>query len=264
MSPVQFRAVGRHRRPSSSRLPRLAATAAMSGTLVLSGATTASAHDTIASSGAAHPTLRYDSSGDAVRAVQKQLGVRTTGWFGPLTREAVKQFQRSKGLDAHGVVGHRTWHALEASSVGKAPAASQAQSRAAQNRARPARASRGESRATLAERVLAEAARHEGKPYRYGATGPDSFDCSGFTGYVFRQVGINLPRSSRDQRAAVRRISADEARPGDLLFSHDSSGRVYHVAIYAGDGRIWDSPRSGETVGERKIWSHSNSFGRVG
>ena len=111
---------------------------------------------------------------------------------------------------------------------------------------------------SLGERAVAFAAQHAGKPYRYGATGPSAFDCSGFTSYVFnRQLGRNLPRSSSQQRAALPRIPQSEKQVGDLLFF---SG---HVGIYAGDGMMWDAPSSGGHVSKRAIYSSSYSVGRV-
>ena len=259
MSPVQIRAAGRHRRPSSSRFPHLAATAAVSGALVMSATTAAQAHTTVRSSADQRPTLGYDDSGQAVVSVQRRLGVRATGWYGPMTRTAVAAFQRRQGLPATGVVEAATWRRLDARPAGHG-STSRTVRDAAPARQQP-RASRSGER-SLADAVLDAAARQEGKPYRYGATGPDAFDCSGYTSYVFRSVGVRLPRTSQDQRDALERISREDARPGDLLFSHDSSGRVYHVAIYAGDGMIWDSSRPGETVSKRAIWTSHISFGR--
>ncbi|HZG93368.1 MAG TPA: NlpC/P60 family protein [Mycobacteriales bacterium] len=111
--------------------------------------------------------------------------------------------------------------------------------------------------------ILTEAARHQGKPYQYGAIGPDRFDCSGYTMYVYRRVGKSLPRTSSMQRGATRRIARSERRPGDLIFFHNSSGSVYHVGIYAGSGEFWASPRTGLTVRRRAIWSSSVSYGRL-
>lgn len=120
-----------------------------------------------------------------------------------------------------------------------------------------------EAAAATAGDVLAEAAVHRGKAYVYGATGPSNFDCSGYTGWVFRQVGIELPRTSGAQRAALPHVPQSEKRPGDLIFTHDSGGRVYHVGIYAGDGMIWHSPRTGDVVKHSPIFSSSYTVGRT-
>jgi cell wall-associated NlpC family hydrolase len=110
--------------------------------------------------------------------------------------------------------------------------------------------------------VLRTAASLKGRPYRYGASGPSSFDCSGYTRYVFARNGISLPRTSSAQYRAARRISKAGAKPGDLVFFGTGS-RVYHVAIYAGNGRIWHSPRPGKTVRLVKIWTSRWSAGRI-
>jgi cell wall-associated NlpC family hydrolase len=101
----------------------------------------------------------------------------------------------------------------------------------------------------------------QGDPYRYGAAGPDAFDCSGLMQYAFRRAGFEgIPRTSSAQAGWVRRISRDAMRPGDLVFFH-SGGRVYHVGVYAGrlNGArtIIHSPNSGSRVHRAKIWTDS-------
>ena len=106
--------------------------------------------------------------------------------------------------------------------------------------------------------VLAIAAQYQGLPYKYGGTSPSTgFDCSGFTQWVFRQVGISLPRTAEEQRQAATPVSSPQ--PGDLVFF---GSPAYHVGIYAGNGMMWDSPRTGETVQKRSIWSGNVSYGR--
>jgi peptidoglycan endopeptidase LytE len=75
--------------------------------------------------------------------------------------------------------------------------------------------------------------------YVLGGTTPDGFDCSGFTYYVYQQLGILLPRTSEEQFGAGQAVTLDQAMPGDLLF-YDSlrKGRVSHVAMYMGNGMI--------------------------
>lgn len=109
--------------------------------------------------------------------------------------------------------------------------------------------------------VLRIAASKAGTPYSYGATGPNAFDCSGFTQWVFNRVGKNLPRTSSAQAGAVRRVSAGDARPGDLVF-FTGGGGVYHVGIYAGGGTLWHAPRTGEGVRRERIWTSSVFYGR--
>jgi cell wall-associated NlpC family hydrolase len=117
--------------------------------------------------------------------------------------------------------------------------------------------------AAPARNVVSIAASKAGAPYRYGATGPSAFDCSGFTRWVYAKAGRHLPRTSSAQAGAARHVSASDRRPGDLVFFHDGGG-VYHVAIYAGSDSVWHAPRPGETVHREHLWTNAVSYGRVG
>lgn len=112
-------------------------------------------------------------------------------------------------------------------------------------------------------RVLRVASAQTGDRYAYGAAGPNAFDCSGLTSYVYRvATGKRLPHSSSAQQGRTRRISAASARPGDLVFFHSGS-HVYHVAIYAGHHTIIHAPYPGQRVKRERIWTSAVTYGRV-
>jgi cell wall-associated NlpC family hydrolase len=110
--------------------------------------------------------------------------------------------------------------------------------------------------------VVSIALRYLGIAYRYGGTTPRGFDCSGFTQYVFRQIGVALPRTADQQLRAATRISRSAARAGDLVFFL-SGGYAYHVGIYLGNGKMVDSPRRGTTVTVRSVYSSNVAFARA-
>lgn len=99
--------------------------------------------------------------------------------------------------------------------------------------------------ARRAAKVRATAVGQVGDPYRWGATGPHAFDCSGLTGYAYRSIGVNLPRTSRGQAAATRPVSRSRMLPGDLIFY---GSPVHHVAMYIGRGRMVHARRAGRPV----------------
>ncbi|MGB8652343.1 MAG: NlpC/P60 family protein [Mycobacteriales bacterium] len=117
--------------------------------------------------------------------------------------------------------------------------------------------------ATYQSRVVTEAAHHHGQPYKWAAAGPTRFDCSGFTLYVFSRFGKHLPHNAARQYSSVRHIARRYMKPGDLIFMRNSSGRIYHVGIYAGGGRMWHAPHSGDVVRLARIYSNSYVVGRV-
>ena len=92
--------------------------------------------------------------------------------------------------------------------------------------------------------VISEAYKHLGKPYVWGAKGPNSFDCSGFTSYVYRTaLGIEIGGTTYDQINSGIEVSYSELQPGDLVFPHSG-----HVGIYIGGGQMIHAPHTGDVV----------------
>jgi cell wall-associated NlpC family hydrolase len=89
-----------------------------------------------------------------------------------------------------------------------------------------------------------------GSRYVYGATGPNTFDCSGLTQWAYRQAGINIGRTTGQQAAQGRYVSASQAQPGDLVVIGSS-----HVGIYVGGGQMIDAPKTGDVVKQRAPWT---------
>jgi cell wall-associated NlpC family hydrolase len=90
-----------------------------------------------------------------------------------------------------------------------------------------------------------------GKPYQWGAVGPATFDCSGLTGWAYRQAGLDLPRTSRQQWSAGPHPDLGALAPGDLLFWGSRPGdpqSIHHVAMYLGGGMMIAAPHTGANV----------------
>jgi cell wall-associated NlpC family hydrolase len=106
------------------------------------------------------------------------------------------------------------------------------------------------------QRVVTYAKRFLGVPYRFGAVGPRSFDCSGFTQYVFRHFHQRLPRTAQAQKAVGRRVRG-RLEAGDLLFwAHG-----HHVGIYVGRGDfISATVHRGIAIYPLRIWRQTQSF----
>ena len=114
----------------------------------------------------------------------------------------------------------------------------------------------GVSRTAL---LAIEAAQSQiGKPYMYGAAGPDSWDCSGLTQWAFAQAGVLIPRTAADQYAAIpNKIALGQIEPGDLLFwATDLSDptTIHHVAIYVGNGLMLAAPHTGTNVQVQPVY----------
>jgi len=96
--------------------------------------------------------------------------------------------------------------------------------------------------------AAAAAMSQRGKPYVWGAEGPNSYDCSGLTLWAYRQVGVSLPHSSRAQYGYGKSVAYGAWQPGDLLFYGSSPGSIHHVAMYVGDGMLVHASTSGTPV----------------
>jgi cell wall-associated NlpC family hydrolase len=124
----------------------------------------------------------------------------------------------------------------------------------------------GSQRGTAAQgdAAVAWAVQQVGKTYAYGASGPDSFDCSGLTMRAWEAAGVRINRTSRDQYRQVYKISYDSMRPGDLIFWGTNAadpGSIYHVAMYVGDGQMVEASRPGVPLRVTPIrWSSTMPY----
>ena len=199
-------------------------------------------------------SLRQGDRGEQVQWIQERLEDlgyevgEADGVFGEETRQAVIQFQLSRGLDADGVVGAGTFYAL-------------------QQRQAAIEVNRGLGR--RGAQIVQMAQQYMGTPYVWGGSRPGGFDCSGFIYYIYGQFGISLPRMSDGQFEMGRAISGDNLLPGDLVFFTTYEPGASHVGIYLGGGRfIHASSAAGEVtitplgksyyqeryLGARRVW----------
>lgn len=116
---------------------------------------------------------------------------------------------------------------------------------------------------SLAQVAINAALAQQGVPYKFAASSPGvAFDCSGLTHYAWGQAGVYLPRNSRAQAAALPRVSASDAQPGDLIFYYSP---ISHVGIYLGGGQLIHAPNTGSVVNVRSVnWSNVTAVGRPG
>jgi len=250
----------KHRRPNTiSRISRqplhLGVAAGVAGTVAVTG--------TLVASAAPVPTAASETNLASVNFAASDASQRTLEKKFAAERAAVARKLAAEKLAAEKLAAKKA----KAAAAKRAAARKAAALRAAE--ARKQAASRSNSIGRTDERmsrsaanVLSIAAAQQGDRYAYGGTGPDSFDCSGFTQYVFGKVGIWLPHSSGAQRSMARRVSSPQ--PGDLVFVHNGGGgSVSHVAIYAGSGYWYEASNPSTGVGKHRAWSSNVSYGRV-
>jgi peptidoglycan DL-endopeptidase CwlO len=112
-------------------------------------------------------------------------------------------------------------------------------------------ASEGDSLSTVVQTAISYAEQQLGKPYQFGATGPDEFDCSGLVMMAYRVAGIDIPRTSQQQWAAGPRISSSQVQPGDLVFFAGADGTPTapgHVGLVIGKGLMIEAYATGFPV----------------
>ncbi len=180
--------------------------------------------------------------------VQRALGVPADGLYGPVSRAAVRAFQKRRGLLVDGIVGPQTLGALGIRHEAKASKSGPSK--------QPAKPDKPDKPSSRGARAVAIAQRYLGTPYQWGGESPSTgFDCSGFVYYVFSRLGVSLPRVVSAQYRAGKPVPRSALRPGDIVF-FDGLG---HDGIYVGGGRFIHSPHTGDVV---KISSLRDSWYR--
>ena len=176
--------------------------------------------------------FRVGDQGEDIAELQDKLvglgyDVIADGAFGPAMAEAVKEFQKSCGIKADGLIGPATYKALLDKDMPEI--------------------TRGMS--YIAGTIVAAATNYIGVPYVFGGTSPYGFDCSGYVQYVFAKSGISLPRTADVQYEVGTPISTTDLVTGDLVFFSTYTYGASHVGIYVGDGRfIHASSSRGVTI----------------
>jgi cell wall-associated NlpC family hydrolase len=254
--------LSKHRRPTRiQRLGNLASNsplqlsiaAGVAGTLSVTGTVVASAADSTTVATQAHGV----KSSAIVPANPADLST-TTGAFA--LKDAVTAAQEQRQAD---IAKAKARAAAKREAARKAAAKAKAVKLAGSSRSFSS-VSRGVERmsASASHALQLAAAAASGAYYAHGGAGPNGFDCSGFTMYVFSQMGISLPHSSSAQRSMVANVSSPQ--PGDLVFVYNGGGgSVGHVAIYAGGGYWWEAANPSVGVGMHRAWTSNVSYGRI-
>lgn len=106
------------------------------------------------------------------------------------------------------------------------------------------------------DRIIANAYTHIGKPYIFGATGPNAFDCSGLTQYAYRAAGVNISRTTYTQVNEGTYVPRNQLQRGDLVFTEGTPSRPTHVGIYIGNNQMIHAARPGVGVVVESVYKY--------
>ncbi len=176
--------------------------------------------------------FRVGDQGEEIAEIQDQLvllgyDVMADGTFGAATVDAIKEFQKTQGIKADGLIGPATYSALLGKEMPDIT----------------------HSAGYLANSIISLSMNYIGVPYVFGGTSPYGFDCSGYVQYVFANAGISIPRTADVQYDFGTPISTTELVSGDLVFFSTYTYGASHVGIYLGDNKfIHASSSRGVTI----------------
>jgi len=222
------------------------------------------------SSDAQAKVIKLGDSGSEVRDVQKRLAelgymrsANATGYFGEITEDAVKAFQKRNKLSADGKIGQATLRQLNDSSAKKAPEANTPSTEKESSGGSSSSGSSGNSTTVIppsggssgsipdskgVEKLIAIAETKLGCKYVRGAKGPNTFDCSGFVYWCLNQAGVKQSYMTsiiwRSCTKYERIDDMDDLKRGDILVFKGSSMATGHVGIYLGNGKMIDAGSS--------------------
>ncbi len=200
------------------------------------------------SSNAPSGTYKQGSQGNSVVTIQKRLKTlgyftgTATGYYGSATVAAVKKFQNSNGLSADGACNSSTLTVMFASSAKKASSGGSSSGGNSGNSS--PQEPIPNTNVALGQQIADYAQKFLGVPYNLGSNGPNLFDCSGFTKYVYAHFGISIPRTAYEQgywSKGTKITSKSDLQVGDLVYFNtvdSDSDLCDHAGIYIGGGQV--------------------------